>query len=264
MNTLIIYEQDAQIAGHLVPLARLGKGVVDAQGRQVMLHGITETRTSKGMVYGDAQEIYEAVRVFADTVLAAAAREAMMQLVLIFHQSSRVVVDHLGNGMKLVEWTRILKQLSDRHKKPLLVKQVVLLSCETAIDKVVHPPLSRVIQFYADQAAEMRRRAATAFRTLNAPPYPSQGFHGPAIVTFSTGNADRGGLVLDPFAVQFRDLAGRFDDNGAWTWDDPRYPDRDGVETAGTVYVDDPETGETTSAEVPAGGCYRVLDFGLG
>jgi hypothetical protein len=262
MNTLIIFQADENVSNRLTSHGLdLSGNVSQMHGFQVMAFEMAVTRSPKGPIFGDAHGIYRAIVKFCDETLAAVHDDVVeVQIVFMFHQTNSTAARNIVNGCRLIEWTRVLQDLADRANKHLKVVNVVLLSCESAADLVVQPPVWRGHRAAVDQAQDMRNAAKAAFRTRMAPPYPSQGTYHPTIVTYSTGDVDRGGVVLDPFHVSFTDLDGRFDEHGDWQWNDPDNHDSDGVPTSGTIHFDNEETGQTT-AQLDSGRQTNLMGF---
>ena len=262
MNTIIIYQKDEKVSQRLAAHGvDLSGAVVPMQGFQVMAAGMTVTESPKGPVFGDAYEIYKPIVTFCEATLAAVQDDVVeVQVIFMFHQTNKTVADNIINGCHLIEWTHRLQELADDANKHLKVVNVVMLSCESGADAVVPPPYRNGLRAAIAQARNMRNVAKAAFKTKIAPPYPSQGTYFPTIVTYSTGDADRGGVVLDPFHVSFTDLDGSFDETGNWHWNDPDNHDSDGVPTGGTIHSDNEGTGPTTETKA-AGQQVNIMGF---
>jgi hypothetical protein len=190
---------------------------------------------------------------------------ATIRVIFMFHQTSNSVVDVIMRALRQLPQNAEWVQLPFQHTKHLRVDPVILLSCESGMDKGFnvgpHPlsPRQLAMQKYAEQAAKMRTAAGKAFITPMAPPPAQpQGYYDPAVMTFSTGNGETGGVELSPFGCQFRQLPGRFRDDGSWQYDPvPAGQDSDafhsGTPTGGTVHIDHVNQGSSTTQPVPAG-----------
>jgi len=184
---------------------------------------------------------------FCKAVLEAVQNDVVeVQTIFIFHQTNKTVARNIINACTWIKVSNILWELAEAAVKALSVKKVILLSCESASDKVTNPPIRQGLKAAIEQAQDHRSVIASAFKTKIAPPLPSGGTFFPSIVTFSTGDPDRGGVVLDPFHLKFIDLDGEFDENGNWHYNDPDNQDPDGEATAGTIYEDNEGSGSTT------------------
>jgi hypothetical protein len=177
-------------------------------------------------------------------------RLAMMHVMFIFHQTSLPAVKSIMGALALLT-PDALDDLARSLGKDLHVEQVVLLSCESGVDKVVPLPVPPELDRWVRQAGDMR---AACFRAFTIKRVHGAGQLFPTVVTFSTGNAVTGGVVLDPWNSRFVALHGHFDANGDWEYD--RNPDgsanKSTDESAGTVYADSPGSAPSATA-IPAG-----------
>ncbi|NNF17160.1 MAG: hypothetical protein HKN70_10460, partial [Gammaproteobacteria bacterium] len=172
MNTLIIFQKDDDV----VPLLTahgldMTGGMKVIGGFQTMVSEMTETASAKGPVFGDANEIYTAIVKFTTATLAAVQNDVVeIQIIFMFHQTSGTVARNIINGSRLIEWTHKLQELADDANKHLKVVNVILLSCESAADLTVQPPVRKGLVRAVNQARDMRNAVKSAYKTKQAPP----------------------------------------------------------------------------------------------
>ena len=265
MNTLIIFQTDSNVQtlldGHQLPKPDEGVEQVPGHGFHVMTAEMTVKKSPKGPSIGNAQEIYAAIVKFCKSVLEDVQNDLVeVQLIFIFHQTNKTIARNIINACAWVKASNILWELAKDANKALSVKKITLLSCESGTDKVVKPPYRKGLKPAIEQATGMRSIIASAFKTKLAPPLPSGGTLYPSVVTFSTGNPDRGGIVMDPFHVEFRDLDGEFDENGAWSYNDPDNHDPEGTDSKGTIYDDNEGSGSNTET-LAAGAHVNLMGY---
>lgn len=260
MHVVIIWQRDEKVRSVLQRLIDLGadSGVISVAGHFVRLHEMFSLNNPKG-AYLDRFGIAMAITNTAEDALARAKRKAEMNVIFIFHQTSRAAVNAIRGALRQL-LPDLLDSMAAKAGKDLWVKQVSLLSCESAADKVVAPPLPPVMRPWVAQAVEMRTMALQAFsiRKVSGP-----GEFIPVVVTFSTGNVETGGVVLNPFAVEFRSLRGHFNPDGTWDYDlDANgQPDETQDPSGGTVYTDTGQPGGAATQPLNPGQVIGLMPF---
>jgi hypothetical protein len=225
-----------------------------------------------GVYISSAPQIVRLVIGFSRGQLASQQNDAVtIRIVFMFHQTSQKIVDIIMRALRQLPNNQEWQQLPYEYTKHLRVDPVVLLSCESGMDKGFQPgpePAGQrqlSLRRYAAQATKMRKAAGEAFITPMAPP-PTDPltFYDPGVMTFSTGDADTGGIELNPFGCRFRKLPGRFRDDGSWDYD-PTPPGQDpdsfhsGTPASGTVHIDHVNQGSSTSQPIPAGQSFSII-----
>lgn len=221
---------------------------------------------------GSAARMVRAIVRFADTELRNQLEDRVtLRVVFMFHQTHLKTVKVILRAMRQLPNEPRWRALPFVHVKHLQVTPVVLLSCESGMDKTFQPgpdpPTRReqALRRYALQARAMRVAIGAGLLTPMAPP-PGQPprYYDPEVITFSTGDSDTGGIVLDPFQARFKRLPGRFREDGSWSYD-PTPPGQDqdafraGEDTAGTAYSDFVHQGSSDSNDVPEGAAMPII-----
>lgn len=163
MHTVVIHQIDQEITSVLKPLRDLGPGTQAVpSGDKVFIQGLNPLVGPKGRMDSQGQFGFRAILAFAHELLSSEASDlARLQVVFIFHQTSGAAVKGVMDTMRLIRDTGVLPALTGLHGKRLKVEIVNVLSCESAADKAVSPPVDPVLQPYVDQArvcASWRRR----------------------------------------------------------------------------------------------------------
>lgn len=238
MHYVIIWQNDPEIEQIFKPLIDRGAaaGISTANG-YVRLFRMLSAGSPKGESY-DALPIFSAIFSTADHALQNSERRADLVVMFVFHQTSRAAVRSIMGALKLLT-PDALDGLAASYSKDLSVSPVVLLSCESGCDKAVTPPVPPLLQPWVNQARDMRSACFEAFRIRRV---SGPGEFVPQVVTFSTGNAETGGITLDPWRAQFMSLNGHFTADGGWDYntDASGQPDHTKTPTGGTVHVDTP------------------------
>lgn len=262
-NTLIIHQRDDKISA-LPEMKALGNDLREFNGNLVQVHEMVEMQGVKGDPLIDHPRAYSAIEGFTDAVLARVQDDLVeIQIIFMFHQTKKYAVLAILATMADVRVKDLFRRLAEQHVKQLRITSIVLLSCESATDKVLTQPIRDGLERYVAQAQLMRSEATDAFKTLQGPPYPVSGPPGinyPSVVTFSTGNVDRGGIIMNPFAAKFVDLDGHVDPDGNWVLDDPNTYNPEGTPTSGTIYTDQPGV-PTTQNELDPGEPENFMGF---
>lgn len=260
MNTVVIYQSDPHVAGVLKCLTDLGAGIQTVpNGDQVQVQELNPLVGPKGRIDSLGQFGFLAIAGFANNLLGSLPLDLVtFQVVFIFHQITGDGVKGVMDTIRMVRDTRILPSLTQKHRKRLDVAIVNLLSCESATDKSAVSPVEPVLQPLVDQAQRMRALACKAFIIPKSPP-PEPGDYHPRVVTYTTGDPETGGIVLNPFVVSFRRLPGHFNDQGVWVYDNPNGTDHAGVPTGGTIHTS--FEGKETSQDIGAGHCINIMGF---
>lgn len=269
MHAIIIHQNDRRVRDLLRKAKQQGGGSVTVNGRRLthtlqveeLGSGTLAGKFTGGLLLGSAPRIARAIVGFADKVMTNTAEDVVaIQVIYMFHQSSGKAVRTIMRSMRRVRSDPDWQRLPFKHNKHLSVSAVVLLSCESATDKVAPNPVPPHLQRFVTQARLMRSVAGRSFQTPRSPPpITPPGIYDPQVITFSTGNAETGGVVLNPFNVQFRELAGHFDANGGWVWDDPN--NHSGVPTSGTMYSDFVGSGSSSTTDVPSGQGANLMGY---
>lgn len=225
MHTLVIAQNDRKF---LDPLARYRQQdwvEPTVNGRRLRyrleIEEIDPDRRTGGALASSGPRTVRQIVSFADGLLASQNDDVVsFSVVFMFHQTSQATVRRIGRALLLLRSDPEWRALPFKHTKHLRVHQVVLLSCESATDLVAPNPVPPALQEYVEQARSMREAADRAFTTPQAPPPNTPPtWYRPLVATFSTGNAETGGVVMNPFATEFRALPGRFGPGGSWQWD---------------------------------------------
>ena len=252
MHYVIIWQNDPAVEQILAPvLARNSAAGVSAGGGThfVRTFKMLSEGSPKGEWY-DQLPIFSAIMSTADHALQAADRLAEMTVMFIFHQTSKPAVRSIMGALRLLT-PDALDGLAAARNTDLSVPQVVLLSCESAADKVVTAPVPPVLQPWVDQARNMRNACFRGFRIRKV---QGPGEYLPVVVTFSTGNAVTGGIVLDPWNAKFISLNGAFTPDGDWEYNTGAngQPDKTQTPSGGMVHGDKPGATPSTTT-VPVG-----------
>lgn len=226
-----------------------------------------------GFYISTANQVKKNIVAFAKGQLASQQADVVkMRVIFMFHQTASKVVRTINRALRQLPNDRDWRLAPFRAGKHLQVEVVTLLSCESGIDKTFQPGpnpptvVEMVRRGYAEQAATMRTLAGKGFATPMAPPPTNpQGWYDPAIVTFSTGDMDKGGVELNPFGFKFKLLPGSFRSDGTWGFDP--HPsgraltpaEQSGSDSAGTIYTDYVNQGTSTSAPLAAGASVSLI-----
>ncbi len=277
MSTLVLVQNEKKMRGGLAGYRLPGFGALIRSVR--LSYGIDMEvlrsptgKTVYAVYISSAPRIVRTIVRFADTELSRQQADAVtIRIVFMFHQTNGPVVRTIMKALRHLPKDPGWRRLPFVHNKHLIANPVALLSCESGMDKTFRPtpgrptPRELALRRYANQARGMRMAAGKAFVTpMSPPPTRPPRWYDPPIWTFSTGDADTGGMLMDPFKARFRKLPGSFRPNGEWSYDPtPAGQDkgrfRMGQPTPGTVYVDTVHQGASTSNPVPADGWVPVI-----
>jgi len=245
MHYVVIWQNDSEVETILKPLLDLGAGLIAVGGDHVRLFRMLSEGSPKGEWY-DRLPIWSAIMDTARHALTHGGRLAEMRVEFIFHQTSQAAVRSIMGALQLLT-PDALDGLAQSFGKDLHVRDVVLFSCESATDKTAPVPTPAALLPWVNQARAMRQACFKAFsiRRVNG-----GGEFQPDVITFSTGNAVTGGIVLDPWNASFVSLRGHFNANGGWDYelDANGQPDKTATPTNGTVYYDRPDGSSATKA----------------
>jgi len=251
MHHLIVWQKDADVEAILQPLISRGAGggVVQLGGDHFRLFQMISTGSPKGEWY-DRLPIWSAIMSTARHALQTQDRLARMHIIFMFHQTSQAAVKSIMGALKLLT-PDALDGLAQSLSKNLHVEQVVLLSCESAADKTAPQPVPPAMVRWVNQARDMRNACFEAFtiRHINGGIQFT-----PVVATFSTGNIETGGVVLNPWSAKFISLRGHFDANGDWDYDLDANgnPDKTQTDSGGTLFADTVQ-GSATQTSFNAG-----------
>jgi len=250
MHYVVIWQNDPEVETILKPLLDRGAGggLIALGGDHVRLFKMLAAGSPKGEWY-DRLPIWSAIVSTAQHALDHAERLAEMRVEFIFHQTSHAAVSAIMGALKLLT-PDALDGLAQAAGQDFSVRDVVLLSCESGTDKTVAAPAPPQFLPWVNQARDMREACFEAFtiRRVNG-----GGQFVPDVITFSTGNPETGGIVLDPWNAKFVSLRGHFNANGGWDYDlDANgQPDKSATPSGGTVYYDRPNGNTATKTLGP-------------
>ena len=239
----------------LQPLLALGteSAITAVKGHQVRLQEMAPDSPKGTNV--DGYHIFTTILAVAASALQQAERVAELKVYFIFHQTSRETVNGIRWALQLLAGD-VLDAMALQAGKNLIIPEVVLLSCESATDKVAGAPVPAPLRSWVDQASNMRTEALKAFTIGQTPP---------AVITFSTGNPATGAVSLNPFAAEFRALRGHFNPDGTWDYnrDAKGRPDHTQLLSGGTIYTDNGQAGGSTTRTLAPGASENLMPFTL-
>jgi hypothetical protein len=240
MHYVIIWQDDPEIRPIFKPLMDRGAGsrVLAAGGHHVHLCRMPLRGHPKGAWYDPQKIAYSIMATAVHALKMPAEGPAQMEVMFVFHQTSRAAVHAIMRALGLLVPER-LDKLARSHNRDLQVTPVTILSCESGTDKTTPVPVPAGYQPWVDQSANMRDACFTAFRIRGV---TTPGEYIPLVVTFSTGNPATGAISINPWGVKFQSLNGYFAADGSWHYNNDANgrPDHTATDTAGNVYSDYP------------------------
>jgi len=252
MHVVIIWQYDPKVKAILQPLIDKGadSGVVNIAGHHVRLFQTINQFFPRG-IYVDRHLMLDAIISTASHALSENVRLAEMRVIFMFHQTNKSTVDAIMAALDMLG-ADILDSMAQAAQKDLKVRDCILLSCESASDKTAPNPVPDKMKKWVNQARDMRTKAIKAFTVKKV---SGPGEYYPQIVTFSTGNPETGGVVLNPWKTAFIRLNGHFTPGGGWEYDTDAngQPDKTQTPSSGKIYIDTGQPGGSGVQPFPAG-----------
>lgn len=178
-------------------------------------------------------------------------------VLFMYHQSGEQSIRIFTRAMKLLDHHSHWRSMPRRTGKMVLVDRIVLMSCESAINFVDDPP-KLALQRYHQEARQLRTSAAKAFHF----DYEHFSNNHPHTWSFSTGDPIRGGIIMNPFEVSFRDLAYQLSPEGVIKKIPGRPPEEygPGVPIEGTIHIYDYQDNRLNPITIPVGAFRNVIE----
>lgn len=259
MHFLIIWQSDEKVRPIFQPLIDAGAdaGVIESGGNHWRTFEMPSWSYPRGLSINPVL-IFNIIVQTAAHALQVAERAAEMQVMFVFHQTSSKAVRGIMGALQMLA-PDVLDALAASNNKDLIVPQVVLLSCESGMDKTTPNPVPPGWQKWVDQARNMREACFQAF-TIRSP--TSNADYPPRVITFSTGDPETGGVGLHPWQARFFALHGSFAADGNWDYDLDANgdPDHSMDPSGGTVFADlPPGAGAATTHDIASGAAIPPL-----